>query len=110
VAAALGAARVWGVRSEQRPREQLADRAAAGNPLRQFGERTVNCRNGSVVCACLVDTCLARELNPGKFPGLRTWLVSGARRGHPPKCYAAVHACTRGAPSQASGVWRNDGK
>ena len=39
--------RVWGVRSEQRPREQLADRAAAGNPLRQLGERMVNRRNGS---------------------------------------------------------------
>jgi hypothetical protein len=39
--AALGAARVWGVRSEQRPREQLADRAAAGNPLQQLSERMV---------------------------------------------------------------------
>jgi hypothetical protein len=85
VAAALGAARVWGVRSEQRPREQLADRAAAGNPLRQFGERTVNRRNGSVVCACLVNPCLARA-ESGEIPRIAAAPIPGgsARAFHRP--------------------------
>ena len=69
LAAALGAARVWGVRSEQRPREQLADRAAASNPLQQFGERTVNRRNGSVVCACLVASFRFNHLTSGRARG-----------------------------------------